>query len=149
MFEINDGGDHGVVDNHVAENLTGSRATKYGGPFEVVAEFAHDFTRLHQGSGAENESHTLSSDFTSWQIRPPPATLSPFVLCCFHESSPSQDKLSALIGRATPARTSAVPQPRVASRSYPAVSAARSVLCRSRRNRPRGPCPGRSPWRAL
>jgi len=44
-------------------------------------------------------------------------------------------------------RSSTVLQPRVASRSCPAASAARSVLCRSRCNRPRGPFPGRSPWR--
>ena len=37
MFEVDNGGRHGVVDDHVAENLAGSRATKHGGPFEVVA----------------------------------------------------------------------------------------------------------------
>ena len=63
MFEIDNGGDHGVVDNHVAENLTGSRATKYSDPFEVVAQFAHEVTCLHQRSSAENECDTLLSDF--------------------------------------------------------------------------------------
>src|SRR6202021_1130027 len=89
MFEIDNGGDDGVVDNHVAENLAGSRATKYGGPFEVVAQFAHEVTCLHQRSSAENECDTLLSDFASWQIRAPPITLGPLVLCCFHVSSPA------------------------------------------------------------
>ena len=84
MFEIDNGGDHGVVDNHVAENLTGSRATKYSGPFEVVAQFAHEVTCLHQRSSAKNERDTLLSDFASWQIRQPPVILGPFILSRFH-----------------------------------------------------------------
>ena len=42
MFEVDTGGNHRVVDDHVAENLAGSRATKHGGPFEVVAQLAHE-----------------------------------------------------------------------------------------------------------
>ena len=73
MFEVDNGGNHRVVDDHVAENLAGSRATKHGGPFEVVAQLAHEVTCLHQRSSAENERDTLSSDFASWQIRRHPS----------------------------------------------------------------------------
>ena len=84
MFEVDNGGCHQVVDDHVAENLAGSRATKHGGPFEVIAQLAYEVTCLHQRSSAENEHDTLSSDFAGWQIRPPPVILGPFVLSCFH-----------------------------------------------------------------
>src|SRR5215471_19288910 len=78
MFEVDMGGNHRVVDDHVTENLTGSRATKHGGPFEVVAQLAHEVTCLHQRSSTENKQNTLSSDFAGWQIRPPPVSLGPF-----------------------------------------------------------------------
>src|SRR4029077_7760030 len=84
VFEVGNGGGHRVVDDIVAENLAGRRATEHGGSFEVVAQLAHGSTRLHQRSRAENEYNTLSSDFVGRQIRPPPVTLGPFVLSRFH-----------------------------------------------------------------
>lgn len=39
---------------------------KHSGPFEVVAQVAHDITCLDQRPSAENEHDTLSSDFASW-----------------------------------------------------------------------------------
>src|SRR5262249_2105648 len=89
MFEPGCGGNHRVIDDRVAEYLTGSRATKDGSPFEVSAQVAYEFTRLYQRSGAENEHHSWSFDFPRRQTRLPPVSLGPFVLCCFHEVSPS------------------------------------------------------------
>src|SRR5215510_10326433 len=89
MFEPGCGGNHRVIDDRVAEYLTGSRATKDGSPFEVSAQVAYEFTRLYQRSGAENEHHSWSFDFPRRQTRLPPVSLGPFVLCCFHEVTPS------------------------------------------------------------
>src|SRR5215472_9942597 len=89
MFESGCGGNHRVIDDRVAEYLTGSRATKDGSPFEVSAQVAYEFTRLYQRSGAENEHRSWSFDFPRRQTRLPPVSLGPFVLCCFHEVSPS------------------------------------------------------------
>ena len=75
MLELDCGGDNQVVDDRVADNLAGSRATKNGGPFEVVAQLIHEFARLDQRSGAENEYDSLSSYIASWQIRHPTFTL--------------------------------------------------------------------------
>jgi hypothetical protein len=89
MFKVDNGGNHRAVDDHVADYLAGSRTTKDGSPFEVVAQLPHEVTRLYQRSSTENEHDTVSSDFASWQIRLPPVALAPFVLCRFHQLSPS------------------------------------------------------------
>jgi hypothetical protein len=66
MFEVGKGGNYRVVDDHVADNLAGSRATKDSAPFEVVAQLVHEVACLHQRSSTENEHDTLWSDFASW-----------------------------------------------------------------------------------
>ena len=62
MLELDGGRDNRVVDDRVADNLPGSRATKNGGPFEVVAQLIHEFARLDQRSSAEDEDDRLSSN---------------------------------------------------------------------------------------
>src|SRR5262249_16494787 len=84
MLEVDKGGSHGVVDDHVTEDLAGCRATKHGGAFEVVAQLAHEIPFLHQRSGAEDEHGTLPPGFAIRQMRPPPVTLGPLVLSRFH-----------------------------------------------------------------
>jgi hypothetical protein len=41
----------------------------------VVAQFIHEFARLDQRSGTENEYDSLSSYVAIWQIRHPTFTL--------------------------------------------------------------------------
>jgi len=83
MLELDDGGNYRVIDDRIADNLAGSRATKDGGSFEVAAQLIDKLTCLQQRSGAENKHDILSSHFIRWQIWLPPVTFGPFVLCGF------------------------------------------------------------------
>ena len=84
MLELDGGRDNRVIDDRVADNLPGSRATKDGGPFEVVAQLIHEFARLDQRSGAKNENDPLPFNFSAGQIRLPSFALGPFILFRFH-----------------------------------------------------------------
>ncbi len=63
LVERHCGGDHRVIDDRVADDLAGSRATNDGSSFEVAAQLTHKLTGLDQRSGAKDENDTLPFNF--------------------------------------------------------------------------------------
>jgi hypothetical protein len=88
VLELDRGRDHRVVDDRVADDLAGSRATNDGGAFEMAAQLTQQFTRLDQRPSAKDEDDTLSFNFEVGLIRLPSITWRPLVLGRSHDLLP-------------------------------------------------------------
>jgi hypothetical protein len=92
MLKLHSGRDDGVVDNRVADDLAGSRATEDRGASEVASQLVHEVTRLDQGSAAKDENYSVSFNSSVRQIRLPTITWRPLVLGRFHDFALLQTK---------------------------------------------------------